>query len=50
MYNQFLEYDAMRQKHDYVLDISLQNSSKENTAKHIAVFSAFTTGKGNTLN
>jgi len=44
MYNQFLEYDAMRQKHDYVLDISLQNSSKENTAKHIAVFSAFTEG------
>ena len=44
MYNQFLEYDAMRQKHDYVLDISSQNSSKENTAKHIAVFSAFTAG------
>jgi ribonucleoside-diphosphate reductase beta chain len=44
MYNQFLEYDAMRQKHDYVLDISLQNTSKENTAKHIAVFSAFTEG------
>ena len=44
MYNQFLEYDAMRQKHDYVLDISSQNSSKENTAKHIAVFSAFTEG------
>ena len=44
MYNQFLEYDAMRQKHDYVLDISSQNSSQENTAKHIAVFSAFTEG------
>jgi len=44
MYNQFLEYDAMRQKHDYVLDISGQNTSKENTAKHIAVFSAFTEG------
>ena len=44
MYNQFLEYDAMRQKHDYVLNISGQNTSKENTAKHIAVFSAFTEG------
>ena len=44
MYNQFLEYDAMRQKHDYVMDISNQNTTKENTAKHIAVFSAFTEG------
>jgi ribonucleoside-diphosphate reductase beta chain len=44
MYNQFLEYDAMRQKHEYVMDISDQNSTKENTAKHIAVFSAFTEG------
>jgi ribonucleoside-diphosphate reductase beta chain len=44
MYNQFLEYDAMRQKHDYVLDLAAQNSTKENTAKHIAVFSAFTEG------
>jgi len=43
-YNQFLEYDAMRQKHDYVMDLSGQNSTKENTAKHIAVFSAFTEG------
>lgn len=44
MYNQFLEYDAMRNKHDYVLDIAGQNSTKENTAKHIAIFSAFTEG------
>jgi ribonucleoside-diphosphate reductase beta chain len=44
MYNQFLEYDAMRQKHDYVVDIAQQNITKENTAKHIAVFSAFTEG------
>lgn len=43
-YNQFLEYEAMKQKHDYVMDISSQNSTKENTAKHIAVFSAFTEG------
>lgn len=44
MYNQFLEYEAMKQKHDYVLDLAGQNSTKENTAKHIAVFSAFTEG------
>ena len=44
MYNQFLEYDAMRQKHDFVLDISSQNTTKENTATHIATFSAFTEG------
>jgi ribonucleoside-diphosphate reductase beta chain len=44
MYNQFLEYDAMRQKHEYVADISMQNTTKQNTAKHIAVFSAFTEG------
>ena len=44
MYNQFLEYDAMRQKHDYVKDISSKNGTKQNTAKHIAVFSAFTEG------
>ena len=44
MYNQFLEYAEMKEKHDYVMDISQQNSTKENTAKHIAVFSAFTEG------
>jgi ribonucleoside-diphosphate reductase beta chain len=34
----------MKQKHEYVLNIASQNTSKENTAKHIAVFSAFTEG------
>jgi len=43
-YNEFLEYSEMREKHDYVTAISEQNSTKENTAKHIAVFSAFTEG------
>lgn len=43
-YNQFLEYAEMKEKHDYVLNISSQNTTKENTAKHIAVFSAFTEG------
>ena len=44
MYNEFMEYAEMKEKHDYVLDISHQNSTKQNTAKHIAVFSAFTEG------
>ena len=43
-YNEFIEYDAMREKHDYVMDISSKNTTKENTATHIAVFSAFTEG------
>ena len=43
-YNEFLEYAEMREKHEYVLDISAKNSTKENTATHIAVFSAFTEG------
>ena len=34
----------MKEKHDYVLNISKQNTTKENTATHIAVFSAFTEG------
>ena len=44
MYNEFLAYEEMKAKHDYVLDISQQNTTKENTAKHIAIFSAFTEG------
>jgi ribonucleoside-diphosphate reductase beta chain len=43
-YNQFLEYAEMKEKHEYVLDISAKNTTKENTATHIAVFSAFTEG------
>ena len=44
VYNEFLQYQEMKEKHDYVLDISGQNTTKENTATHIAVFSAFTEG------
>ena len=44
MYNDFMEYKEMAEKHDYVMDISKQNTTKENTATHIAVFSAFTEG------
>jgi len=43
-YNQFLEYEAMKDKHDYVLNISSKNGTVEATATHIAVFSAFTEG------
>jgi ribonucleoside-diphosphate reductase beta chain len=43
-YNQFLDYAEMRAKHDYVMDISGRNGTKESTAEHIAVFSAFTEG------
>jgi ribonucleoside-diphosphate reductase beta chain len=39
-----MEYEAMKAKHDYVMNISSQNTTKENTATHIAVFSAFTEG------
>lgn len=44
VYNEFMEYQEMKDKHDYVSDISSQNTTKENTATHIAVFSAFTEG------
>ena len=43
-YNQFMEYKEMREKHDYVMDVSSKNGDKESTATHIAVFSAFTEG------
>ncbi|NDD03737.1 MAG: ribonucleotide-diphosphate reductase subunit beta [Proteobacteria bacterium] len=43
-YNQFLEYQEMRDKHEYVMEISSKNSTVESTATHIAVFSAFTEG------
>jgi len=43
-YNEFMKYKEMVEKHDYVTDISGQNSTIDNTATHIAVFSAFTEG------
>ena len=43
-YSEFLEYEEMRAKHDYVLSISSQNGDRASTATHIAVFSAFTEG------
>lgn len=43
-YNQFLEYQEMREKHDYVMELSSRNGSTQTTAAHIAAFSAFTEG------
>jgi ribonucleoside-diphosphate reductase beta chain len=43
-YNEFLEYQEMKDKHDYVLGVSSQNGDRSATATHIAVFSAFTEG------
>lgn len=43
-YSEFLEYAEMKEKHDYILELSGKNGDKESTAKHIAVFSAFTEG------
>ena len=43
-YNQFLEYEAMKDKHDYIMDLSSKNGTIESTATHIAAFSAFTEG------
>ena len=43
-YNEFLAYQEMKDKHDYVLDLSNANGDLQSTATHIAVFSAFTEG------
>jgi len=43
-YSDFLEYQEMKDKHDYVLELSSKNGTLASTASHIAVFSAFTEG------
>lgn len=43
-YNEFFQYQEMKDKHDYILDISSKNGDHASTATHIAVFSAFTEG------
>lgn len=42
-YSQFLEYDAMKNKHDYVQRY-IDHTNKKTIAQQIAVFSAFTEG------
>ena len=44
IYNEFLDYEEMREKHDYILDLSSRNGDAASTATHIAAFSAFTEG------
>ncbi len=43
-YQEFLEYDSMRAKHDYFTDLSNANGTPESVATNIAAFSAFTEG------
>ena len=43
-YSEFFEYEQMREKHEYILELSGQNSTLASTAAHIAAFSAFTEG------
>ena len=43
-YSEFAEYQEMKDKHDYVTELSSKNGDLSSTATHIAVFSAFTEG------
>ena len=43
-YNEFLQYSEMKEKHDYLLDLSSKNGTLESVATNIAAFSAFTEG------
>lgn len=43
-YSEFAEYEEMKEKHDYLMELSSKNGTKESTAAHIAAFSAFTEG------
>ena len=43
-YSQFLEYQEMKDKHDYVLEVASKTGDPTDAATHIAVFSAFTEG------
>jgi ribonucleoside-diphosphate reductase beta chain len=44
IYNEFLEYSEMRDKHDYFIDLSNKNGTVESVAANIAAFSVFTEG------
>ena len=43
-YSEFLEYEAMKDKHEYFVDMSNSNGTIESVATNIAAFSAFTEG------
>jgi len=44
VYNEFMAYEEMKEKHDYIMDLSSKNGDLSSTATHIAAFSAFTEG------
>ena len=45
MYEEFMDYVSMKEKHDYIFETSANNrSDKTSIARNIAVFSAFTEG------
>ena len=43
-YNEFLAYQEMKDKHDYILNHSSLNGDKKSIAENVALFSAFTEG------
>ena len=43
-YAEFTEYQQMREKHDYFVELSSKNGTPESVATNIAAFSAFTEG------
>ena len=43
-YSQFLEYEAMKDKHDYITELASAKGDKQTIAANIAAFSAFTEG------
>ena len=43
-YSEFLEYQAMKDKHEYFMNLSLKRQNTESVAINIAAFSAFTEG------
>lgn len=43
-YNEFLQYQEMKDKHDYILNRSSLNGDKKSIAENVALFSAFTEG------
>lgn len=44
MYNEFLEYQEMKDKHDYFMNLSMKKQNEESIVRNIAAFSAFTEG------
>jgi ribonucleoside-diphosphate reductase beta chain len=43
-YSEFLEYEAMKDKHEYFMEMSNADQDKKTVATNIAAFSAFTEG------